>query len=76
MTTTSIKSFIMQEDDYRELVKNMVQSRAYLEDKFIYRVIMEELIQLLWGLLLFFVLGLLVWESTLMVDAKNKRRRR
>ena len=25
---------------------------------------MEELIQLLWGLLLFFVLGLLVWEST------------
>ncbi len=36
---------------------------------------MEELIQLLWGLLLFFVLGLLVWESTLMVDAKNKRRR-
>lgn len=27
----------MQEDEYRELVKNMVQARAYLEDKFIYR---------------------------------------
>lgn len=27
----------MQEDDYRELLKNMMQSRTYLEDKFIYR---------------------------------------
>lgn len=35
---------------------------------------MSELIQLLLALSLFFVLGLLVWESTKMVDEKNRRK--
>ena len=37
---------------------------------------MSELINFLLGLLLFFILALLVWESTKMVDEKNKRRRK
>jgi hypothetical protein len=37
---------------------------------------MEELINFLFGILLFFVLALLVWESTKMVDEKVKRRRK
>lgn len=36
---------------------------------------MEELINFLLGLLLFFILALLVWESTKMVDEKIKRRK-
>lgn len=35
---------------------------------------MGELIQLLLGLSLFFVLGLLVWESTKLIDEKNRRK--
>jgi len=34
---------------------------------------MDELLKLLLGLSLFFMLGLLVWESTKMVDDKNRR---
>ncbi len=34
---------------------------------------MNELIQLLLGLSLFFMLGLLVWESTKMIDEKKRR---
>lgn len=37
---------------------------------------MTELINFLLGLLLFFILAFLVWESTKMVDEKNKRRRK
>ncbi len=37
---------------------------------------MTELINFLLGLLLFFILALLVWESTKMVDEKVKRRRK
>lgn len=36
---------------------------------------MEELINFLLSLLLFFVLAVLVWESTKMVDEKIKRRK-
>jgi len=37
---------------------------------------MTELINFLLGLLLFFILALLVWESTKIVDEKVKRRRK